>query len=305
MPLHHARETYLSPGRLTETLQALGIGGVVYPGALAWDCWPQAANPTTVTPNAADETDGAAATLIAAAAVSYPYYVVGFPLRSGAAGNFQIRFKLQNSTPTIFRVIRTYNDRSTGPNAGIRAPGFPPIPIAGGLGFQAIVATHPGAGPAYQAYAHILNQASVKVVPDISAVASSNNGNTFPDLESSILGTQLFTSGTTAWIYGDWVEITPGIDTPCLITGIWGNIEGSTNHVQATYATGPSGGEVEWATLGWPAPQGSDDADARHNLTPFPFYLPANTRLAAKARCSGSTLITFDTAVEYIPLPLR
>lgn len=307
MPLHHTHEPYVSPEALTETLRALGVGGVVMPGQQSWNTWPVAAGPVVITPNAANETDGAAATLIAAAAITVPYYVVGFPFRIGAAGDFQLRLKLQSTTPTVYRILRAYGDRTTGPDAGIQAPGFPPIPIAANLGFQGIVATSPGAGPTVQAWAIVLTQSAVVPVADLLVAAPTAFGGMVPFVDSTgvFWATARTENTTVGYVWGNYVEITPGLPTAALVTAVWGNTEDSINHVQAAYATGASGGEVDWGIFGWPAPQSAEPSDARHNLMPFPFYLPANTRLAVRARAGGLTNLNFMTALEYIPIPLR
>lgn len=304
MPLHHVHEAYTNPASLVQTLIGLGLGGVVMPGALAWDSYPRAAGPVNVVPNATTETDGAAATLIAAAAITVPYYVTHLVFASAAAGEFQLRLKLQNSTPTIFRILRACNNRTTGPNGAIQSLSFPPIPIAASLGTQAIIATAPGAGPTQQAYVTTLLQSRVISVPELLAVAPRSNGDIFP-ASSEIEGAIAATLDTVAWAYGNYVEVTPGLPVPALVTAVWGQISRSVASVQATFAAGASGGEVDWGTFAWPVPAGADDGGARHNLAPFPFYLPANTRVAVRARSAGTVSVEFQTSLEYVPVPIR
>lgn len=317
MPLHHAHEPYVSPAGLTPTLQALGVGGVVLPGALAWDSYPRGANPISVVPSATTETDGSAATLIAAAAITVPYYLTHFVFSPAAAGDFQLRFKLQNSTPVIYRTLRACNDFTTGPMSNMQSPGFPPFPVAASLGVQAILATAPGTGPTQLAYVTALKQSSVMLDPRLLSAYSVSHGDvlppssgllseeTDPTVSATIIGISLTTS-SISWVYGSYVEITSGLPTDCLITAVWGNVGDSVDHVQATFATGLSSGEIDWGTFAWPkASNSGDPSDCRHNLLPFPLYLPANTRLVGKARSNGTTQIDFRTSVEYVTVPLR
>lgn len=302
MPLHHARQPYVSPNRLVETLGSLGVGGIVFPGQKAWDCWPRSASPVTVTPNAANNTDGSSATLIIAGQIDTPYYVVGFTFKSRGSGDFQVRFKLDSSAGVTQRRIRAYNDRTTGPNGGIQMPGFPPIFFTQNTGLDVAVATSPGSGPGFDAYAISLRSDMVHIVPDLLVAAPTSHGGAFPDGE---LGALAETPGTTAWTYGNYYEVTEGLDTPALITAIWATIEQSTADIQVAFATGASGGEVDWGVFGWAVPGGTDDADGRMSLMPFPFYLPAETRLAVRVRSANTTSFGVLVGLEYVPVPLR
>lgn len=303
--MKRSHESYLNPASLISTLYGMGIRGVVPVGALAWQTYPAAAAAPVVVPGALSGEDGPAIGFIAPNLLTLPYWAThwNYTFRERPNNNVE-RWKLQDSLGVTRRAIRFQNPaKDTGGLTMGESPvvTLPPIPLTPDLGIRAVLAVDSVAGLPDQGARAYLTALLVRplIVPALLAVAPTALGAVLP---TTAAGTTL-TSSATSWAFGSYVQLTAGLATGALITSVSIN-SGSETDGQAAFATGAGGSEIDWGIFGWAEPAGTYLTAARYNLNPFPLYLPASTRLAARCRgTAGSD--TFNVGIEYIPIPIR
>lgn len=300
--VHEAR---VNPSELIPTLQGLGMRGIIPTGALAWQSYPAGARAATFLPGAGETIDGSPIGFISPNLLTRPYMVthLNWAARSDN-GEHICQWKIQDSLGVTRRVFRFQNPgkETAGTIFGQSLTAtFPPIPLLPSQGVRGVLAAeNPLVIPelAMRGYLTAL-LVQPQIIPSLMAVAPTATGAVLP---TTVAGTVL-TEAATSWTYGSYAQLTGGLGTGALITAIV-MTSTSTEDLQVAFATGGGGSEVDWGVFGMAEPLGANLVGCRYDLQPFPLFLPASTRLAARARgTNGSD--TVNVGVEYIPLPIR
>lgn len=301
--MRRVHESRLSSDGLLNTLTDLNIQGVVPTGALAWNTYPVAARAEVFIGSATAGANGPTVGLIAPNLLSLPYHVTHLNWASFTPqGNNVCRWTLQDSLGVTRRVItfQRPNKVTGGVIFGQSVvASIPPIPLPPTLGVKAAIALD-SSGNLLSTRAYLTALlVQPKIVPALLAVAPTALGAVLPTTAAGTVVTQ----GVASWAYGSYVQLTAGLSTGALVTAV--NFTSlSDEDGQIAFASGGAGSEVDWGVFGWAEPGGGRLVGARYSLMPYPLYVPASTRLAARGRGpKGSD--TFNVGLEYIPIPLR
>lgn len=291
-----------------EWLRSLGLGGVILPGSLAYDTYPQSAAPTALTAGGSANTDGVWADVITNALAPATPYTVAHMLVHGDTSNTQfkqLRFSLRkNGEVPARRVVGASNESYEVGSIAITFQshpqvGFDPLRMPGGVGVQAALAADTASrnGGVYLA---VLKREPI-IIPELLRFAMSRAQERMPS--STAAGTGV-TSGGSAWTDGSWVELTSGLSVPAILTGVT-VFSNALAHGQLTLGTGAASSEVPWAKL--PYTQTLSGSGSLNTTVFVPLQarllLPANMRLAVRAMASAGSSF-YNVAVHYIPLPL-
>jgi hypothetical protein len=296
MPRGRDRNSFGAYGsRLEDTIGRLGLGGVMQIGQLNWQSYPIAAAATTIT-GAAANVDGATATIIAAAAIADPYIITHICQGGGATADFSWRLKLQDTGATVRRIIvgQTQNDEAASDTLPYTRT-LLPYRIGAALGVQGILACSVGGPEEIKVYISTL-LTQPQMWPSLMKAAPAVNSAIVP---TTATGTTIVSSGVPwAWP-ASYTEITAGIATPILVTSVILRTYDHQDDKQISIASG--GSEIDWGIFGVAGIANNTGMNAAYNLMPYPLYVPANTRLAARIRSAGNAATIYVT-LEYIPL---
>lgn len=278
----------------TEFLRSLGVGGVILPGSLAWDTYPQAASPLARTPTAFDA-DTAYSTLVAQNALGIPYKLVSV-VDSGTWGGYALpnywsrwTFRKIGDASGARHVHTAYYALSYG-----TARPIDPLDMPANAGLEVAYAQWGDGGYiGAQMYALVL-KAQPEIFPEALKGSTQSAGAKAP-AGAAVRGTA-GTAGGTAWGWGSYVQVTAGFSTPVLVTNV---VLKAATPVQVAVATGAAGSEADSGIFGFASSIGIHT----HVLRPFPLLVPANTRIAVRGR-SGTASTGYYVLIECLPLPL-
>ena len=289
---------------LANALRAGGMATIFDATALIWESYPKLASAATVTGAAGADTNGAAATLIGAGAITTPFYLSHISLGSDDNNRFSANLSIRDAGGGTVRRVVSYwgEDVGAGTNSfGHMVRNLLPYRAPASQGYEAVVGTDPGSSYVY-AYLTVIKREPF-VFPGITNLIAQTATAKVPSASQGTIAT----SGATAWAYGSYAQLTAGIGTPILITGlIISQTTGSNGFsFQVAFATGAGGAEIDFAVVAKPGCNGTSfQFGSYYNLAPFGVYLPANTRIAARS-ASNNTGINARAIVEYIPLPIN
>lgn len=302
--MRRVHEAYIAQDGLIPTLWSLGIRGILSPGALSWQTYPIARVGVTLLPGLIDAVDGSPVGLIPPNAIDHPYMLTHLNVcETHRSGGRIGRWKLQDLQGNNLRVFRFQNPAKNtgGNNFGTSVvEGMLPLRVLSDSGVQIRAAIDNNSFDIIERCYLTAMIGRPTIVPSLLTVTPTALGAVLP---TTAAGTVATNSATVAWDYGNYVQLTAGLGTGALITALVFS-SASFQDGQITFATGAAASEVDWGTFGWAEPFGSNVRAARYSLYPFPFYLPASTRLAARARGEGPSN-TWNVGIEYIPIPLR
>lgn len=283
-----------NPGAL---LHKLGVGGVVLSGATSYDCYPQGAAPATVTGAAQANTDGAATTLIAAAAIAADYIATHLATVMNSAtltGTAFVSLR-QVAAGTVRRFIADRSRYST--SSYMECWPLVPSLFAGGLGAEAVLRCEQ---PSFVKLVYLeICKAQPHLIPDLLRIDPRSASDLLPTTPA---GTAVV-AAAGAWNYtAAPTQIAASVGTsPILVTAVH-ITSAAAVHAQVSLMTGAGAAEVEWGVFGIPRVAGVEVMGISYPL-PYPVLIPAGTRLAARARSSaGGT--THEVGVTYVPVPL-
>ena len=277
-------------------LTSLGVGGVVMPGSLSWECWPQNSTTSQVTAGAAN-TDGSADSTISAGEIARPYYVthIAWAIDQSA---INVRWKVLEGTNTV-RTLRGVSREDTVDPPMLNRVN-PPYQMAANANTNVIIATT-GGGEAINYYLEIMKGTPVtlpvlmdrmprqsQTVLPIGAVGAD---------ELEMVGP---TTNAIPGAWGDYKEIDAGQTGPYLIYGVNVLRKQDQDNIMA-FATGAEGAEVDWGTFGTPTmSSASNNSAIFYDLRPWPVYIPPSTRLSGRVQYVDGVAVPPVRALAYL-----
>jgi hypothetical protein len=287
-----------------QTLAELGMGGVVLPGSLAYDCYPQAAVPLAFVTGASDNVDTAYQSFVANGAITSDYIAatvaIAGPGTTATAETIRLSLRRIGGSSPLRRVLDGCHSAGPSNIAPHTAP-LLPLRVPASIGIEGAVAvTDNGAAQTTYAYLSVVKQRPL-ILPDLMRVPY----NALQDVVVTTATGGVAMAASTAWAYGAYSQLTAGIASPILITAIIISSAIQTNATfQVALATGAAASEVDVGVFGYPP--NNFNASGLHGLRyplPFPIYVPASIRLAARMRVSSGA-VGASVNAEYLALPI-
>lgn len=266
---------------LNQILHRLGIRGVLYPGVLNWDTYPQAAIPATVTSGAASSY-GSDATLIAGSGITSDFIVSHIQTSAPEATTLRLitaKLKFDSSyileTPQMFSTGNGNCSVNTTDNVpASRAAANAAVALA----IKGIVS---GDSLGFKCYVTVLK---VPPQPNYNHIDLDK----FTTYDVSLVGTP--TSGTS-WAYGTYTQLSASLSTNVLLLGVSiYSPNANSEAYQVALATGAAASEVDFGVFGHGANAGTNGSIGSHyDLAPYPAYIAAGTRVAVRSRAVGAS----------------
>jgi len=250
---------------------------------------PAGANPPSVNPTASAWTYGSWVEIIAA--TSAPTAIAGIFLGASTFSSMPMEWQIGVGPAASEVAIHTW--RTFGPSsAGIAAPIYLfPVPvgaIAAGTRVSLRVRTAGGSGTFSAGLLYYTSFDSVHYADDAEVIAGTQIGSALVTV----------TPSSSAWADSAWVELTSGIGNEISLLGLTATASAVAD-VEFDLGTGSASAEVVRTTVRSPVLAGGSGL-LRTLWLPAPMPLPANTRVAARMRKSGTSTTAHGASLVYL-----
>lgn len=290
---------------LHELLQRLGILGVVTPGSLAWDTFPSAADALALTSSASANTDGTWTDVTGTNGIAVPYWVTHVAwVQVTNSDDRRYRLGLREDAGSSARrrlAIMGNVHSDAGANwyraAGVRC--MLPMLMAPSTFLEAALANEAAAAEQVDIYTTVLKRKPVIMPANMRQFSTITPlGNKTP---GNVSGLAVTADGAGWGTWGAYAELQAGFASPVLITAVAIDTA-ATGNMQAAFATGAGGSEIDWGVFGHPRLVGN--AELRgwvyYDLMPYCLALPASTRVASRLRAASG--LSAAVQFEYLPI---